>query len=187
MNDHKWETNYEWVPEVARLMKDGAAIYSFSNGEGLYWLDNHFYLNDIKVMSRLTWVKTNPRPNTLKKSYRQSTEMALFGCKGGWVGYFAKRTQTELLSHWILPAVGGRERTIHPTQKPTKLIRAWVENSSQPGDLILDPFCGSGTTGVACIQTGRRFIGIEIDPTYADIARARIAKAAEQARQLELI
>ena len=62
-----------------------------------------------------------------------------------------------------------------------------LKDFTQPGDLILDPFTGSGTTGVACVQTGRRFIGIEIDPTYADIARARIAKAAEQARQLELL
>ena len=60
---------------------------------------------------------------------------------------------------------------------------AIIERYTRPGDLILDPFCGSGTTGVACVQTGRRFIGIELDPGYADIARARIAKAAEQARQ----
>ena len=62
-----------------------------------------------------------------------------------------------------------------------------IEKATNPGDLILDPFCGSGSTGVAAINTGRRFIGIEIDEGYADIARARIAKAAEQARQLELL
>ena len=76
--------------------------------------------------------------------------------------------------------------TGHPSQKPLKLLVELIEQHTQPGDLILDPFCGSGTTGVACVQTGRRFIGIEIDPGYADIARARIAKAAEQARQAEL-
>jgi site-specific DNA-methyltransferase (adenine-specific) len=62
-----------------------------------------------------------------------------------------------------------------------------INRASFPGDLILDPFCGSGTTGVACVQTGRRFIGIELSEEYAIIARARIAKAAEQARQLELL
>ena len=76
----------------------------------------------------------------------------------------------------------------HPTQKPVALMRWCVKLCDlEPGSTILDPFCGSGTTGVACVQTGRRFIGIEIDPGYADIARARIAKAAEQARQLELL
>lgn len=78
-------------------------------------------------------------------------------------------------------------KRVHPTQKPIALMATIIERYTQPGDLILDPFCGSGTTGVACIQTGRRFIGIEIDPTYADIARARCEKAAEQARQLELV
>ena len=80
----------------------------------------------------------------------------------------------------------GNERRVHPTQKPIALMAELIKQYTQPGDLILDPFCGSGTTGVACVQTGRRFIGIEIDPGYADIARARIAKAAEQARQLTL-
>ena len=90
--------------------------------------------------------------------------------------------------HWrgVIRASENGERHYHPTQKPVALM-AWIlEKYTQPGDLILDPFCGSGTTGVACVQTGRRFIGIEIDPGYADIARARIAKAAEQARQLTL-
>ena len=79
------------------------------------------------------------------------------------------------------------ERTGHPTQKPTELFAAIINDFTRPGDLILDPFCGSGTTGIACVQTGRRFIGVEIDPGYADIARARIAKAAEQAQQMELL
>jgi DNA modification methylase len=74
----------------------------------------------------------------------------------------------------------------HPCPKPLEWAIKQIEMLTNPGDLILDPFCGSGTTGVACVQTGRRFIGIEISEEYADIARARIAKAAEQARQLTL-
>ena len=74
----------------------------------------------------------------------------------------------------------------HPWQQDLDYALWGIEAVTDPGDTILDPFAGSGTTGVACVQTGRRFIGIEIDPGYADIARARIAKATEQARQLEL-
>ena len=85
---------------------------------------------------------------------------------------------------WMSRIVAYTQETkVHPTQKPTSLMVWCIEKLTNPGDLILDPFCGSGTTGVACVQTGRRFIGIEIDEDYADIARARIAKAAEQARQ----
>ncbi len=87
----------------------------------------------------------------------------------------------------MLKASEQKERRCHPTQKPVAVMAWIIEKYTQPGDTILDPFMGSGTTGVACIQTGRNFIGIEIDPGYADIARARCAKAAEQARQLELL
>ena len=66
----------------------------------------------------------------------------------------------------------------HPTPKPLCLMRWLIEEITEPGWTILDPFCGSGTTGVACVQTGRKFIGIEIDPVYADIARRRISEAA---------
>jgi len=90
---------------------------------------------------------------------------------------------------WYFPHVAGNftERETHPAQYPVAMIERIAKATTLPKSIILDPFCGSGTTGVACVQTGRRFIGIEIDPGYADRARARIAKAAEQARQMELL
>ena len=73
--------------------------------------------------------------------------------------------------------------TGHPWQQDLDYALWGIEALTDPGNTILDPFCGSGTTGVACVQTGRNFIGIEIDPGYAEIARQRIEKAQEQARQ----
>jgi len=88
---------------------------------------------------------------------------------------------------WLSRVVAyTQEPKVHPTQKPVSLMEWCIEKATNPGDLILDPFCGSGSTGVAAINTGRRFIGIEQREDYADIARARIARAAEQARQAEL-
>jgi len=75
-----------------------------------------------------------------------------------------------------------RDHRQHPTQKPLGLMRWVIENYTNQGDLVLDSFCGSSTTGVACIELGRRFIGIEIDEGYADIARARIEAATRQQR-----
>ena len=72
---------------------------------------------------------------------------------------------------WTIPKGNGDG---HPTQKPVALIRAWLDDFTDVGETILDPFMGSGTTGVACIQLGRRFIGVEIDPRYFDIARRRL-------------
>ena len=73
----------------------------------------------------------------------------------------------------------------HPTEKPVELMKWLIETYTREGDTILDPFMGSGTTGVACVQTGRNFIGIEIDPTYFAIAEKRIKEAQQQPR-LEL-
>lgn len=76
-------------------------------------------------------------------------------------------------------AATNAERVGHPTQKPVRVMRWSMDETDVPvGALVIDPFCGSGTTGVACMQTGRRFIGIEIDEGYAAIARRRIAEAA---------
>jgi site-specific DNA-methyltransferase (adenine-specific) len=75
-----------------------------------------------------------------------------------------------------------REASVHPTQKPVAVMRWCIDRSTRPGDTILDPFMGSGTTGVACVQTGRNFIGIEIDRAYYEIAERRIAEAQLQPR-----
>lgn len=84
-------------------------------------------------------------------------------------------------------AESGPRRNVHPTVKPTALMRYLARITRTPtGGVVLDPFAGSGTTGIGAVMEGRRFIGIELDPGYADIARARIAKAAEQARQEQL-
>jgi len=85
---------------------------------------------------------------------------------------------------WRIPRVafGSKQRVDHPTQCPLDLLIRIITASSNPGDTILDPFMGSGTTGVACVQTGRNFIGIEIEPKYYEIAEKRIAEAKLQIR-----
>jgi site-specific DNA-methyltransferase (adenine-specific) len=73
------------------------------------------------------------------------------------------------------------ERGEHPCMKPLPLLREWVTQFTDPGDVVLDPFCGSGQTGVAALSLGRRFVGVEIDPAYAALARRRLAEASNQA------
>jgi site-specific DNA-methyltransferase (adenine-specific) len=79
----------------------------------------------------------------------------------------------------VVNADGHGIKRVHPTQKPVELMRRIIEDFTKPGDTVLDPFMGSGTTGVACVRAGRNFIGIEIDGGYAEIARKRIAEAVE--------
>jgi len=87
-----------------------------------------------------------------------------------------------LINSTVAASFTGDTFTGHKSQKPIKLIRELIEKFTKPGDTILDPFMGSGTTGVACVQTGRSFIGIEIDPAYFAIAERRIAEAQAQPR-----
>ncbi len=87
-----------------------------------------------------------------------------------------------LINSTVAASFTGDTFTGHPSQKPNKLLVELIEKFTNPGDLILDPFMGSGTTGVACVQTGRRFVGIEIDPNYYAIAEKRIKEAQMQIR-----
>lgn len=103
--------------------------------------------------------------------WKPSWELVFVG-GSGWSG---KRDQGVLCGHWIVTRASmGR---VHPNEKPVSLMRHIIEKLPERCT-VLDPFCGSGSTGVACVQTGRSFIGIEIDATYAEIARKRIGEAA---------
>jgi len=96
-----------------------------------------------------------------------------------------KGNAARIIRHRWMGAMKGSEQDktrVHPTQKPVALMEQIIRNYTNPGDLVLDPFMGSGTTGVAAMLTGRRFIGIELDPRYFAVAEQRIADAARQAR-----
>ncbi len=180
LRDKEWIGDTAWIPEVAKMLIDGGALYTFTNGEDINDLHKASKECGLRIFRRLHWIKSNPLPSYTKHNYRGGVELAYFLIKGTAPAYFRERTQQELLSYWIYPIVGGHERTEHPTQKPVELISEWVENSCPPGGTVLDPFMGSGTTGVACAKTGRNFIGIEIDEKYFKIARRRIEDAYAQ-------
>ena len=97
-----------------------------------------------------------------------------------WASYNKMPKRYVVRNHGFIR--DSREKREHPTQKPLLLFRKIIEDFTNLGDTILDPFMGSGTTGVACVQTGRNFIGIEIEPKYYEIAEARIAEAQLQIR-----
>jgi site-specific DNA-methyltransferase (adenine-specific) len=124
----------------------------------------------------LVWHKTNPVPQFRKKNFVSATEFMSWFVKDNGEGYtFNFGKQTEMHNFIEGPICMGNERLEHPTQKPEYVMRQLVTWFSNVGDTILDPFMGSGTTGVACILEYRDFIGIEIDEKYVQIARKRIA------------
>ena len=168
-----------WFKQARRLLRQSGGMWAFINWRGLTTYQKVADDMGWPIESLLVWDKGGLGPGG-PKGLRPTYEMVALWA----MSYFAIPNR-GLADIQRFPWASVKP-TGHPAEKPVTLMCWLIENSTKPDDLILDPFCGSGTTGVACVQTGRRFIGIEIDPGYADIARARIAKAAEQARQLTL-
>ena len=122
----------------------------------------------------LVWARPNPKPKPDKTSYVAACDFILFAVKGeGHTFNYTKHD--EMLSYINMPSASGAERAAwgHSTQKPLELIKKLIIVSSNPGDTVLDPFAGSGTTGEACQQTGRRFILVERDAACIEMIEAR--------------
>lgn len=124
----------------------------------------------------LVWDKLNGLTSKRKIGFNDNSDCELIWTNQG--------NAARIFRHRWMGAMKESEhgrRRVHPTQKPVALLETIIERYTQPGATILDPFMGSGTTGVACVQTGRRFIGCEIDPGYFAIAQKRIAEAQTEA------
>ena len=154
-----------WLSECFRVMKDGTHIYIMTNTLNLTNYLN--IINDVgfKLHNLLVWNKNNTTPN---RWYMKNCEYVIFARKG-----FAKsiNNPSSQTVHNFDNIIGNKQ---HPTEKPVDLMKLYIENSSQVGDTALDPFMGVGSTGVACKELGRNFIGVELDEQYFDIATKRI-------------
>ena len=163
------------IKEVLRLLK-APNLYIWGN-----WRAITEYIPLFKGYNTnlLSWHKSNPVPMCSNK-YLNDTEYCLFIRAPG----VKLRGGYEDHGTWWLTPLNTEDRKLygHPTPKPLEIIRQMVRNSTDPGDTVLDPFTGSGTTGHACVLEHRHFIGCEIDAGYFETARARI-KGASQARE----
>ena len=148
-----------------------------------------------RMTNQITWAKPDPPPNALHTAFTHAHETLLWASKGSTSRYTfnydlinSPYQNTKLSSVWNIPSVPNREKLhgYHPTQKPLRLLRRAILASSTEGELIFDPFCGSGTSGVASKELGRFFVGAEKEEEYAQLAGCRIA-AAERAGVLREI
>ena len=161
-NDIKFE---DWLPKVYRVLKQGTHCYIMINPRNLTELQTKAEKIGFKFQNILIWAKNNSTPN---KYYLNSYEMILMLRKGKAKNINHMGTKNVLQ---IRKIIGNKK---HPTEKPVELMEILIDNSTRGGDVILDPFMGSGTTGVACKNLNRDFIGIEIDEKYFKIAEERI-------------
>jgi len=170
-------------PELNRIVKDTGSILMFARNELVTWCIDSAKVNNFDVKCTIVWHKTNPMPQIRKVNYLSSTESIIWLAR--WhptkmLFTFNFKKQNEMHNFIEFPICSGKERTSHPTQKPLKLIKHLLEIHSNPGDIVLDCFAGSGTTGVACLELGRKFILIERESKYCDMARNRILPYLEQ-------
>jgi len=151
----------EYAPDLFRVLRDPGHIYMMSNLLNLFDMRDALIDAGFKLHNLLVWKKPNVTPN---RWYMSNREFTLFARRGR---AFTINNPGSAAVHEFPNPSGNRA---HPTQKPVDLMRFYIENSTQPGDLVLDPFAGSGSTGEACRLTGRRFIGVEIDDKYSNIS-----------------
>ena len=159
-----------WMGECYRVLKDGTHFYTFCNtNDILRYLESAKEVG-FKMHNIITMIKDTGMPN---RWYLKNCELVLFFRKGK-----AKPINDMASRDWIMVNMPTQKTgKMHITQKPLAFITKLVTNSSNVGDVVLDPFMGSGTTGVSCINTGRNFIGIELDEKYFNIAKDRIDKS----------
>lgn len=159
--------NFEdWLPELYRVMKNGTHIYLMCNFKNLNDLMNKTNKVGFKHVNLLVWEKNNCTPSQF---YMKNCEYTLLLRKGS--SKYINDIGGSKTVHKFDNIIGNK---VHPTEKPVELMEFYVKNSSDVGDVILDMFMGSGTTGIACSNTNRKFIGIEIDEEYFNIAQDRI-------------
>ena len=162
----------EWLPEIYRVLKDNSHCYIMINGRNLAELQMEAEKVGFRFHNIIAWDKGNATPN---KWYMQRLEFILFLFKGEAKNINNMGTTTLLQ----VPNI-KRGTKLHPTEKPTDLMKILIENSSKKNDIVLEPFAGCGSTLLACKETGRNFIGFELDKHYHSIAEKRLLNYQEQ-------
>ena len=178
------EFTREWYKSCVDLLREGGTFISFFSKEDvnyLGWMGKDY---DMRTRTIFTWHKTNPVPSFRKVNYLSACEYAWIGSKGEKAWTFNFKQQKKMHNFFETPNKSSYGVTEHPTEKPLSLIKHLLEIHSNEGDIVLDCFMGSGTTGVACHELHRDFIGIELDEKYYDIAVKRIKEIGEQKKLL---
>lgn len=180
----------QWLSEAHRLLKPNGAIWVIGSYHNIFRVGYALQNVGFWILNDVIWRKTNPMPNFRGKRLTNAHETMIWASKSEASKYTfnyealkALNEDVQMRSDWVLPICTGRERVkdeegrkAHPTQKPQSLLHRVLVGSSNVGDVVLDPFFGTGTTGAVAKMLGRNFIGIEKEDAYREVARDRIAK-----------
>jgi len=178
----------EWLSEAQRVLKDEGALWVIGSYHNIFRVGAILQDLGFWVLNDVVWLKTNPMPNFRGTRFTNAHETMIWCAKSehqkkytfNYDAMKAMNDDVQMRSDWLMPICTGKERLkqdgekAHPTQKPEALLHRLILATSNKGDVILDPFFGTGTTGVVAKRLGRHYIGIEQEAKYVDLAMRRL-------------
>lgn len=188
--EEKHVFNRQWIKLCKKILSDNGTIWISGTFHNIYSIGFALEQEGFKILNNITWQKTNPPPNLGCRNFTHSTETLL------WAKKKSKKSKhtfnydlmkefnggKQMKDVWSGPLTRRSEKAFgkHPTQKPEYLLDKIIRASTKKGDVVLDPFLGSGTTGVVSKRLQRRFIGIEKEKDFIEIAKERIVNTLVQ-------
>jgi site-specific DNA-methyltransferase (adenine-specific) len=196
--ENDFSFHQKWIEACKRVLKDDGTIWISGTYHSIYACGYALQLQDFRMLNDIAWYKPNAAPNLGCRMFTASHETLIWASKskkskhtfnysamreGNFPGDMIKNPGKQMRSVWsiITPSKSEKLHGKHPTQKPLKLLDRIVLSSTNPGDVVLDPFCGSSTTGVAAILNNRKFIGIDLDDKFlTDLSAPRLSDAEKE-------
>lgn len=180
------EFNRSWLAACQRVLTDDGTIWVSGTAHVIFSVGYAMQQLGFKLLNDVIWEKPNPPPNLSCRYFTHSTELILWAARGRkskhWFDYSAMKQQNggkQMKNVWrfTAPTKSEKQHGRHPTQKPLGLLDQLLRASCRPDGQALDPFNGSGTTGVAAAKLGLRYTGIELDPEYLALSKRRLLEA----------
>ncbi len=186
LTENKLKYNRKWIKLCREVLKDDGTIWISGTLHNIYFVGVALELEGFSIINNITWRKLNPPPNISCRAFTHSTETILWARKQLTVKKKGRHTfnykdmkeinngkQMKDVWEYSLTKPSEKKQGKHPTQKPLALLDRIISASTKEGDLVLDPFNGSGTTGIACLKHNREYIGIDTEKEYLEITKKR--------------
>ena len=200
VNKGKWDVSnglekdfnfhLNWIKACKRILKPRGTIWISGTYHSIYECGFALQIAGFKILNDIAWYKPNASPNLSCRYFTASHETHIWAAKnkkskhtfnykemreGDWSNDFIKKPNKQMRSVWAINTPNSWEKKFgkHPTQKPFELLKRIVLASTKKGDIILDPFTGSSTTGLAAVMFGRKFVGIDMEKEYLDLSKNR--------------
>ena len=188
--EDKHKFNKKWIRECYRILKDTGTIWISGTLHNIYSIGMALEEEGFKILNNITWQKTNPPPNLACKTFTHSTETILWARKDlkkvkytfNYEVMKQMNGNKQMKDVWTtsLTKPSEKKQGKHPTQKPLEILDKIILASTKENDLILDPFCGSSTTGISAVKLNRKYIGIDNKKEYLDLSIRRYEELEER-------